>query len=141
MKKRYQFPAVFYFDDDGISIEFPDLPGCLSCADSEEDAFRMAREALGLHLYGMDQEKLDIPAPTPISQLKPEAGGVVCMIDVFMPAVIDKTRNAVVNKTVTIPAWLNAEAEAAGVNFSRIMQDGLTRYLGVPTKSTARPSL
>lgn len=131
MGNRYQFPAVLYFDEDGISIEFPDLPGCLSCAETQEEAFDMARDALGLHLYGLEQDGAEIPAPTPITQICPEPGGVVCLIDVFMPAIRDKVRNSVVKKTVTIPAWLNAEAEAAGVSFSRILQDGLKQYLGV----------
>ena len=131
MGNRYQFPAVLYFDEDGISIEFPDLPGCLSCAETQEEAFDMARDALGLHLYGLEQDGAEIPAPTPVAQIRPEPGGVVCLIDVFMPSVRDKVRNSVVKKTVTIPAWLNAEAEAAGVSFSRILQDGLKQYLGV----------
>ena len=47
MKNYYAFPAFFYFDEDGISIEFPDLPGCLPCAQTQEEAFHNAKEALG----------------------------------------------------------------------------------------------
>ncbi len=36
MKDVYVYPAIFYDDPDGISIEFPDLPGCLPCAHSME---------------------------------------------------------------------------------------------------------
>ncbi len=125
----YHYPAFFYFDPDGISIEFPDLPGCLPCAHSEDEAFQNAREALGLHLYGMEQDGDKIPAPTPIHQLHPEDGAVVVMVDVFMPAVRDRLNNRVVKKTLTLPAWLNAEAEAAQVNFSQVLQDGLKSYL------------
>ena len=87
MKEHYTYPAFFYFDDDGISIEFPDLPGCLPCAHSEEEAHRNAEEALGLHLYGMEKDGEPIPEPTPVDQLHPDEGGVVVMVDVFMPAV------------------------------------------------------
>ncbi|MBR0227905.1 MAG: type II toxin-antitoxin system HicB family antitoxin [Clostridia bacterium] len=125
----YHYPAFFYFDPDGISIEFPDLPGCLPCAHSEDEAFQNAREALGLHLYGMEQDGDKIPSPTPIHQLHPEDGAVVVMVDVFMPAVRDRLNNRVVKKTLTLPAWLNAEAEAAQVNFSQVLQDGLKSYL------------
>lgn len=128
---HYAFPAFFYYDDDGISIEFPDLPGCLPCADSTESAFENAREALGLHLYGMEQDGEVVPEPSPIHDLKPDEGGTIAMIDVFMPSVRDKVKNRVVKKTLTIPAWLNSQAEAANVNFSQILQDGLKRYLGV----------
>lgn len=130
LKKSYCFPAFFYFDADGISIEFPDLPGCLSCADTEGEAFRNAKEALGLHLYSMELDGDSIPAPTPVRDLRPEEGGVVSLIEVFMPTVRDRINQKAVKKTVTIPAWLNREAEAAGANFSLILQNGLKAYLG-----------
>lgn len=130
MNNYYCFPAFFYFDNDGISIEFPDLPGCLSCADTEADAFRKAKEALGLHLYGMELDADPIPAPTSVRDLHPDEGGVVAMIDVFMPPVRDRINQRAVKKTVTIPAWLNREAEAAGANFSMILQNALKDYLG-----------
>lgn len=130
----YAFPAFFYCDPDGVAIEFPDLPGCLPCAKNVEDAFRAAKEALGLHLYGMEQDGDEIPAPTPVSQLRPDEGGIVAMIEVFMPSVRDKINNRVVKKTLTIPAWLNREAEAAHVNFSQVLQDGLKSYLGESTR-------
>ena len=40
MKDRYSFIAVFDVEDDGISIEFPDLPGCLPCAETMEEALK-----------------------------------------------------------------------------------------------------
>ena len=129
-KSSYCFPAIFYFDDDGISIEFPDLPGCLPCAETEEEAFRNAKEALGLHLYGMEIDGDEIPAPSSVRDLRLGEGGVAVMVDVFMPPVRDRINRRAVKKTVTIPAWLNREAEAAGANFSLICQDALKSYLG-----------
>ena len=127
----YRYPAVFYFDSDGISIEFPDLPGCLPCAATEDAAFHNAREALGLHLYGMEQDHDPIPAPSPIQAVTLEEGGVLTMIDVFMPTVRDRINKKAVKKTVTIPAWLNRQAEAEGVNFSEILQNALKSYLHI----------
>ena len=127
----YRYPAVFYFDSDGISIEFPDLPGCLPCADTEEEAFRNAKEALGLHLFGMERDNDPIPAPTPVRDLTPEAGGVITMIDVFMPSVRDRLNRKAVRKTVTIPTWLYRKAEEEDVDYSEILQDALKSYLHV----------
>jgi hypothetical protein len=52
-KDRYSYVAVFSYEEDGISIEFPDLPGCLPCAekDNTEEALKNAKEALGLHIF------------------------------------------------------------------------------------------
>ena len=127
---HYEFPAFFYFDEDGISIEFPDLPGCLPCAQTTEEAFRNAKEALGLHLFGMEQDGDAIPNPTSVKDLRPQAGAAVAMVEVFMPSVRDRINNKVVKKTLTLPAWLNREAESANVNFSLVLQEGLKRYLG-----------
>lgn len=134
LKNFYAYPAYFYCDDDGISIEFPDLPGCLPCAASPEEAFHNAKEALGLHLFGLEQDGDPIPSPSPVLQLHPETGAILTMVEVFMPSVRDRINNKVVKKTLTIPAWLNREAEAAHVNFSQVLQDGLRRYLGESAK-------
>lgn len=128
-QKYLTYPAYFYYDDDGISIEFPDLPGCLPSANTSEEAFHNAREALGLHLYGMEQDGDVLPNPTPVKDLKPEPDAIVTLIEVFMPAVRDRVNNRFVKKTLTIPASLNRAGEEAGVNFSQLLQDSLKKYL------------
>ena len=131
MKSTYIYPAIFNYADDGISIEFPDLPGCYPCADNEDKAFHNAKEALGLHIYGMEQDGEEIPAPTPANKVKPSDGDVVTLIEVFMPPLRDRINNQFVKKTLSIPAWLNHRAEKEKVNFSRILQDGLKSYLQI----------
>ena len=127
---NYVYPAILYSDPDGISIEFPDLPGCLPCAQTMEDAFRNAKEALGLHLYGMEQDGDPIRGGQFIHSSSSKSGGVIIMVDVYMPPVRDRINNRAVKKTLTIPAWLNREAENAHVNFSQVLQDALCSYLG-----------
>ena len=34
-------------------------------------------------------------------------------------------------KNCTIPYWLNVEAEKAGVNYSKILQEALMKVLGI----------
>ena len=130
-KSFYAYPAIFHYADDGISIEFPDLPGCLPCAMSENEAFNSAKEALGLHLFGMERDGDTIPAPTSAMEIKPGDGEVVALIEVFMPAVRDRINNQYVKKTLSIPSWLNRRAEQEHVNFSRVLQDGLKSYLHI----------
>ena len=129
MTDRYAYPAIFYYAEDGVSIEFPDLPGCLPCADTTEEALKNAKEALGLHLYGMESDGEEIPPPSDIKDIEGEDGGVLVLIDVFMPVVRDRINNRYVKKTLTLPYWLNAEAERRGVNFSGVLQEALKEYL------------
>ena len=131
MKDRYSFIAILYSDPDGISIEFPDLPGCLPCADSLDQAVDNAREALGLHLWGMEQDGETIPEPTGIQDIHPDEGGVPMIVDVFMPPFRDKLTNRFVKKTLSLPAWLADLADKDGVNCSKVFQKALIEYLGV----------
>lgn len=133
MKKQdiYLYPAFFYHDTDGISITFPDLPGCLPCGKSDEEAVRNAKEALGLHLFGMEQDGEQIPTPTALNELRVPNGAVPLLVETFMPPIRDAAMHRSVKKTLTIPAWLNDRAEAAHVNFSQLLQDSLKQYLGI----------
>ena len=129
IKDTYSYIAVISFDDDGTSIDFPDLPGCFTCAENEDDVFRAARELLGLHLWSMERDNELIPEPSSFKDIKPEANETTILVEVFMPPIRDRINNKVVKKTLTIPQWLNAEAERKGVNFSMILQNGLKQYL------------
>ena len=132
MKKNYYvFPAIFTQEENGISIEFPDLPGCLPCASTLEEAAKNAKEALGLHLYGMEEDGEEIPSPSDISALKVPKNSTVFLADVFMPVVRENVRKASVKKTLTIPAYLNAEAEKAGINFSALLQNAIKQELNI----------
>lgn len=133
LKDRYSYVAVFSYDEDGISIEFPDLPGCCPCADKDdtEGALKNAREALGLHIWGMEQDGEELPEPTPITALHLDANEVPALIEVFMPPIREKINSRFVKKTLSLPAWLAAKADEDGVNCSRIFQLALMNYLHV----------
>lgn len=131
MKDTYIYPAIFSFDSDGISIEFPDLPGCLPCATTVESAMKNAKEALALHLYGMEKDNDDIPEPTDIRSIRTDKNQTITLIEIPMNVFREKMKNRTVKKTLTIPAWLNTEAENQGINFSQTLQDALKQKLNI----------
>lgn len=133
MKTDYSFFAVFEYASDGISISFPDLPGCFSCAgrDDTESALKNAREALGLHLFGMEQDGEAIPDPTPISRISLQENQAVALISVFMPSVRAAVKTSFVKKTVSLPAWLAAAADERHVNCSKVFQEALMAYMHI----------
>lgn len=49
-----------------------------------------------------------------------------------MPSIRMAGVNRSVNRTVTLPAWLNAAAQERGVNFSQVLQDALKQQLHLP---------
>lgn len=134
MKDIYSFLAIFTYDEDGISIEFPDLPGCFSCSDTEESAINMAKEALALHLYGMETDNDEIPNPSLLSDISLSENQVPILIDVYMPMYRTAIENQSVKKTLTIPMWLNKLAEEKKINFSQVLQIALKDKLGINEK-------
>jgi hypothetical protein len=77
----------------------------------------------------MEKDNDEIPEPTPITDIMLSKNDVPLLVDVFMPSVRDKLNNKFVKKTLSIPQWLNIEAERRGVNFSLVLQNGLRQYL------------
>ena len=123
---RYIFPAVLTYDEGyEIAVTFPDLPGCATSGETEADALAMGKEALGLHLWGMETDAEEIPVPSPVKDIHTDENEVIVLIDVYMPAVRMAQENRSVNRTVTLPAWLNAKALERGINFSQILQNAL----------------
>lgn len=80
MKKNYVFPAIFTKESRGISIEFPDLPGCLSCADNYRQALHHAKEAMHLHLKGMLEDREKIPQPSELENISLKRHEILVMI-------------------------------------------------------------
>lgn len=133
MKKpeRYFYPAVFTYEpDQEIAVVFPDL-NCATSGNDDNDALLSARELLGCVLYGLEEDGEQIPEPTPLAQVQAEKNERTVLIDVYMPSIRMAKINQSVNRTVTLPAWLNAAALEKGMNFSQILQEALKEKLRV----------
>ena len=70
MKKDYYiYPAIFEYEKKSISISFPDLPGCISCAKDDEEALYMAKDALGLYIVCAEEDGEELPIPTKLNKI------------------------------------------------------------------------
>lgn len=131
MKDKYVYPAIFTYDDDGINIEFPDIEGCFSCADTDEEALFMAEDVLGLCLLVLEEDGEKIPEPSNLKDIKVEENQKTSLISVWMPTVRKAINNKPIKKTLTIPQWLDVMAREKDINFSYILQEGLKKELNL----------
>jgi len=134
MKKpnKYVYPVIFTYEAGyEIAVTFPDLPGCASSGADENEAYEMAKDALGGYLWCLEKDGDDIPKPSRLSDISLENNERAALIEVYMPAVRLSQENRSVNRTVTLPAWLNAAATEKGVNFSQALQSTLMKELGI----------
>lgn len=133
MKKteRYFYPAVFTYEDgQEIAVVFPDLDAATS-GENEEEALMSARELLGCVLFGLEEDGEPIPEPSELKNLILEGNERAVLVDVYMPSVRMAQNNRSVNRTVTLPAWLNAAALERNINFSQVLQDALKVQMGL----------
>ena len=116
--RKVTYLAILEPTGEGYSVYFPDLPGCISCGESVDDAIQNAEEALGLHIYGMekDHEVLPIPSKEPEAYPETAPGYMVAPITVFPSLVREEMDNRNLKTTVTVPAWIKDLAEEVGVN-------------------------
>jgi len=70
--RQLEYLAVFEPSKTGFSVYFPDLPGCISHGGNLEEAMNEARDALGLHLYGMEKDGDKIPEPSRVPSVDAE---------------------------------------------------------------------
>ncbi|RYL88462.1 type II toxin-antitoxin system HicB family antitoxin [Sporolactobacillus sp. THM19-2] len=131
LKSKYIFPAILTEEEKGYSVQFPDLPGCLPYGSTLEEVQKNAREALALHLYGMDKDGEDIPEASSIRDLKIEKHQCVILIDVLMAPYLQQIFNQSVKKTLTIPKWLDDLAKENNVNYSQVLQSAIKKQVGI----------
>lgn len=128
---RYFYPAVFtYSEEQEISVVFPDLDAATSGL-NDQDALLSARELLGCVMFGLEEDEEEIPEPSALNTIVAEEGQRVILVDAYMPSVRMAQVNKSVNRTVTLPAWLNAAALERNINFSQVLQDALKMQMGL----------
>ena len=118
-------------EDSAFGLHFPDLPGCVTAGDTEEEAF--ANASIALRLWSEDMEKL--PEPSTMAVLRARAdvredlaeGGVA----VSIPLIISgrKLRLNVMLEPGIIEATDEA-AKAAGISRSLFIERALETSLG-----------
>lgn len=89
----------------------------------------MASDALGLHLYAMEQDNDPIPEPSVLKDVHCAANKRSVLVEVHMSLIRHTIESASVKKTLTIPRWLNTLAEQHNVNFSQALQEALKDQL------------
>ncbi len=123
---KYVYPAVFTEEEDGkYSVTFRDLEGCYTCGDDIEHAIEMAEDALALVLYEYEAEGKEIPVASNLNSIPIDSNEFVNYIRCDTLEYRKMYHNKSVRKNVTLPEWLNEEAEKLELNFSQILREAL----------------
>ena len=85
--------------DSDYGVDFPDLPGCVTAGSTLDEAAAMAREALALHLEGLEAEGEAWPEPSSLEDIMALADSRDAAA-ILVPAPKAKGRAARINITV-----------------------------------------
>ncbi len=129
---KYAFPAIFTAEDEGYYyVKFPDIKNCFTDGDTLPEAIEMAEDALALMLCNMEDKGIEIPTPSNIKTISTADNETVSLVFCNTTEYRRANDNRAVKKTLTIPAWLNTQAERAGINFSQTLQSALKEQLNL----------
>lgn len=138
MLRQITYQGVFEPSGGGaFSVYFPDLPGCTSYGETLGKAQKNAQDALGLHIYGMEQDGDMIPNPSEIPEVDPETadGYLVCPVTIFPNLFRNEMDNRQIKTSVTIPAWVQELAQERGLNCSKLLEEAILDLAGIRPNS------
>lgn len=141
---KVAYPVIFTDVDTNILIEVPDL-GIFTEANEEgkekgtmADAIMMARDAIGIMCIEAEDKGEEVVESSEMSDVDISKGAfygegktILSLVDVDLIAYRKMLDNRTVRRNVTLPNWLNQEAEKAHVNVSKVLQEALMTRLGV----------
>ena len=134
MKENYIYAVVLQKEEDGYLITFPDFPGQMTQADTEEKAIEAAQEMLALCISDNEDLGVENPEPKKQEEIELEEGSKLVYVHLWMPYFRKMQKVVYVKKTLTIPKWLDEMAKASDINFSAVLVKGLKKELGIPER-------
>lgn len=125
---KLTYPALFspWETGDGYTVEFPDLPGCVTEGATMAEAIEMAVDAASGWVLGELEDGNAVPSASNPATIHAENGSFVSVVVLDMDAYAEKYGSKSIRKNLTIPAWLNTFAEKQRINFSQVLSDALT---------------
>ena len=128
MKTAY--PVKFTKLDDGYMVYVPDMDANTQ-GDSLAEAIEMARVMIGLMGIDMEDDKKPLPAPSELKAIKCGPNDFVSMVDIDFSEYRRANERRTVRRNVSLPSWLDAAAEKAGINVSSVLQNALKQELHI----------
>ncbi len=124
------YPVIFTKLPDGYMAYVPDMD-INTQGDDFAEAIEMARDAIGIMGIDMEDEQKPLPLPSDPAVLSCGENEIISMVDIDFTAYRRANERRIVRRNVSLPSWLNVEAEKAGLNVSAVLQAALKQELHI----------
>ena len=126
---RKVYPIILTKTEKGFVVYIPDFNINTQGKDYAE-AILMARDAIGLMGIDMEDNGEELPIPSELDVVsRNNENDVISLVDVDFTEYRRKNDMKTVRRNVSLPAWLDLEAEKAGINVSALLQKALKKEL------------
>lgn len=132
MKQAY--PVFIALHENDYLVYVPDMD-IYTEGKSVTDAMEMARDAIGLKGIDLQDDRKEIPEASDYEAAFAKAKedtedfdytkGMLTMVDVDFAQYRKKMDNKMVRRNVTLPNWMNVEADRLNLNVSKVLQEAL----------------
>ena len=123
------YPIILKRDTNGYYVDIPDFD-IGTQGKTIADAMKMARDAIGLTGIDMQDDGEELPEPNS-RKVKTDKDDILTLVDVDFAEYRKRVDNRAVKKNCTIPYWMSVEADKAKLNYSRVLQEGIAKKLGL----------
>jgi predicted RNase H-like HicB family nuclease len=120
-----------------FGVSFPDFPGCMTAGKTLDEARRMAREALALHIRGMVEDGETLPEPATIDDVAKDPvlkGAVAFLVSVDL----EKTVRVNITARESQIEMIDRLAGQAGMTRSAYMVQASLNLAQMSRRKTAR---
>ncbi len=141
MKQVY--PAFIAEYEGTFLVYVPDMD-IYTEAGSFVNAIEMARDAIGLKGIDFEDDGKELPLPSTQNEAVEKAKedteffdystGILTYVDIDFSEYRRRHEEKTVRRNVTLPNWLNIEAERAHINVSKVLQEALKEKLQVANR-------
>jgi predicted RNase H-like HicB family nuclease len=126
------YPVVFSPETEGdFCVYAPDLPGCVTSAETYAEGIEKIRDGICGMLYIMERDKMPIPEPSAPNAVELETGDVVALVDVNITEYKRRIGSRAVRRTISIPEWMDEAAMRNNISLSQVTQDALSVRLSI----------
>jgi predicted RNase H-like HicB family nuclease len=119
--------ALIHEEDGVFGVSFPDYPGCISTADTLDDAIRRGREALLFHVEGVIEDGENLPVARGVREIRRDPRLADVLADAIIVAVPLTLPGRAVRLNITLDEHLLAAvddaAKASGLTRSGFLAD------------------
>jgi predicted RNase H-like HicB family nuclease len=118
---RVVYPVIITKSREHLLASIPDCE-IDTQGDTLSEAIDMARDAMSLWCVSEQDEGHELPHPSDIKTISADTDDIITLVDADLDAYRSMQDNAIVEKSISMPAWLDNLIEKSHINITDVLE-------------------